>query len=328
MKNQTSTLIAAYAMARRTRNMLTTLLAGTFVTAQVIPSFATIDNTANAVGTYNGTTANYGSSSQSVPVAQPSLSVAKVAAAATSAAGLDGTITDAGDTITYTVTVTNNGATTMTNVLPIDQGVTFNGFAGTGTLSAFTPTSGSLPVTLAPAASQAFTAVYTLTQLDVDYGAQISNGIINKAGATGKAPNGTVFTVLPANYATATSDMPKNPKLKITKTFVIKDSTNTTTHLIAGVGDIVTYTYTVKNIGDVLMTGVTVNDQHGTPAVTVGTGAGGITNESLSSDGPMAPGSASTDLTANNGFWSNLQPGATVVFTWAHTVTQAEVDKG
>jgi hypothetical protein len=43
--------------------------------------------------------------------------------------------------------------------------------------------------------------------------------------------------------------------------------------------------------------------------------------------GPLGAG-ASPDTTANDGIWSTLAPGATVTFTWAHTVTQAEIDHG
>ena len=206
MKDQTSTLIAAYAMARRTRNMLTTLLAGTFVMAQVTPSFATIDNTAQATGTYNASTANYGSSSQSVPVAvaNPSMSITKSAAAPSILLGSDAAHTDAGDTITYTYVVTNTGNVTMNAVAPVDAGPKFNGIAGTGSLGAFSP----VTATIAPGANQTFTATYTLTTLDVYRGAGIagSNLVANSAVAAGTyGPLNTAYTIPVGSKATATT---------------------------------------------------------------------------------------------------------------------------
>ena len=50
-------------------------------------------------------------------------------------------------------------------------------------------------------------------------------------------------------------------------------------------------------------------------------------NEVLSTAGPI-PGSVDTTTPLNNGVWTTIQPGASVTFTYAHTVTQAEVDGG
>ena len=87
----------------------------------------------------------------------------------------------------------------------------------------------------------------------------------------------------------------------------------------------VTYTYVACNTGNVLLTAVQVLDTHvGSP---VPVGAGGIAGETLTTNGPLGA-AASTDTIANNGIWSNLAAGACTTFTWAHTVTQAEVDNG
>jgi hypothetical protein len=110
-----------------------------------------------------------------------------------------------------------------------------------------------------------------------------------------------------------------NPKLTVAKAFAPAGPYS--------VGQIVTYTYTIANTGNVAMTNVQVKDMHGTPAVLVAWGAGGITAETLTVPGPLGAG-ASPDTTANDGIWSTLAPGATVTFTWAHTVTQAEIDHG
>jgi len=334
MTKQSSSLLAAYRLAKRSRNLSTSVLAGTFVLAQVTPSFATLDNSATVSGTYSGTTTSYGPSTQSVLVAPAAanLVVAKSAAAPVDV-NADGVIS-VGDTITYTVTLTNNGNVTLTNVLPSDQGTKFNGIAGTGALSSWTPTVGSLPVTLAPLASKTFTAVYTLTALDADRAAGLAGGVSNTAGANAKLPDLSAYLNPPANYSTASQTIPANPKLTVGKVAVLTTDANSNGK--ADLGDVITYTYTVVNVGNVAMTNVSVTDQHGTPATTVtlglvayGADPAGIKSETLGTDGPLAAfGTPSTDGTANNGIWSTLQPGATITLKFVHTVTQAEVDHG
>jgi uncharacterized repeat protein (TIGR01451 family) len=321
---KSSHLITAYRLERIARNFCTCALAGSFMAAQITPALATIDNTANAVGTPPaGAPTNYGSSTQNVPVAAPvpTMTITKAAAVPTVSAGADATIADSGDTILYTYTVKNTGNVTMTGVVPTDPGPTFNGSAGTGSLGAFSPAS----ATLAPNATQVFTATYTMSQLDVDHGAGIASGVSNTAGATGTTPAAVVYNIPNGSKATATTTIPAGPKLTIAKVAVLTTDTNANSK--ADLGDVVTYTYTVTNTGNVSMTAVSVNDLHGTPAVAVPLGAGGITSETLTVPGPLGAG-ASSDATANNGIWSVLAPGATVTFTWVHTVTQAEVDHG
>ena len=93
------------------------------------------------------------------------------------------------------------------------------------------------------------------------------------------------------------------------------------------VGDTIVYSYLVTNNGNVAVNNVSVTDMHGTPAVQVPVGLGGISSETLVIPGPQGAG-ASPDSTANNGVWSTLAPGATVRFNYSHTVTQVEMDRG
>ena len=324
MKKQNSTLFAAYATAQRTRTLMTTMLAGTFVLAQVVPTYATIDNTANAVGTYNGLTTTYGADTKNVPVAPaaPSLTIVKTAAAPTTGSGTDTLHTDAGDTITYTYVVKNTGTVTMNSVAPTDAGPSFNGTAGTLSLSAFTPAS----VLLAPGISQTFTATYTLSQLDVLHGAGVANGVVNTAGAGGTyGPTNLPYTIPLASQSTAKTAIVAYPQLTIAKTFaLVKGGSN----VIAGkaeLGDTVNYTYVSCNTGNVKMTNVSVLDTH--VGVVVAVGGSGITGETLTTNGPLGA-LASTDATANTGIWDSLAAGGCVTFTWAHVVTQAEVNAG
>lgn len=84
------------------------------------------------------------------------------------------------------------------------------------------------------------------------------------------------------------------------------------------VGATITYTYTVKNTGNVAMTGITVNDIHN------GSGLfAGPTNEALVTD--VAPSGDTTDA-AINANWDQIGVGDTVKFTGTYVVTQNDID--
>jgi uncharacterized repeat protein (TIGR01451 family) len=286
--------------------------------AQVTPALATIDNTATVNGTYGASAVTATSTLVTVPVvvAAPALTVTKSAGLPTVAAGTDASITDALDTISYTYTVKNTGNITLTQVAPTDVGPTFNSITGTGTWSAFAPT----PVTLAPGATQVFTATYTLSALDTYRGAGIAGGVSNTASATGKTPSNV--TVTPLTPSTATTTIAAGPKLTVVKTKVL-DDTNGTVATKAEVGEIINYTYAVTNNGNVAIQNISITDLHEGANLAAGT----VKNEALTTAGPMS-GSVDSTSPLNNGVWTTIQPGATVTFTYAHTVTQAEVDGG
>jgi uncharacterized repeat protein (TIGR01451 family) len=290
--------------------------------AQVTPALATIDNTATVNGTYSGNPVTATSLPVNVPVVTPApaLTVTKSAALPTIANGTDPLISDGNgatpDTITYTYTVKNTGNVTLTAVAPTDVGPTFNGTAGTGTMGAFAPA----PVTLAPNATQVFTATYSMSVIDVYRGAGIASGVANTASATGKTPGNV--TVTPITPATATTTIAAGPKIAILKTKVL-DDTNGTVAGKAEVGEFIDYTYAVTNTGNVAITGISITDLHEGSNLAAGT----VKNETLTTAGPM-PGSVDTTSPLNNGVWTTIQAGATVTFTYHHLVTQAEVDGG
>lgn len=293
------------------------------------PALATIDNTATATGTpASGTLTNPTSNTIQVPVttAGPSLQVSKTATGAglgVSDANSDGVI-GAGDTITYQYTVTNNGNVTINNVLPVDTGPTFNGVVHDNPMGAFQTTPAG-PVTLAPSQQRVFTAVYTMTAQDADRAAGITvaggNAVENSATATGTPVSGTLGTVAPSAVET---EIPANPKMTVAKSYVFSPAGQGPN---ADVGDTIVYTYTIVNTGNVTINNATVNDLHEGTAVPVAS----LSNGTLVTDGPLADAPdnlPSTDVAATPGVWSVLRPGATVTFTYTHTVTQAEVDNG
>ncbi len=316
MKTNTAKNSVAFPNRTLLRSGVASLAMLALGTASTVPAYADITNDATANGTYNAApvASNTDSVAVTVTPSAPDLAITKSAAAPDVTGGADAANADAGDTITYTYTVTNNGNVSMSNVTPIDTGPTFDGENGTGTLGAFTLASGTLP--LAPGATATFEAVYTLSAEDVFNAAGVTSAVSNVATVSGDTPAGTPFTD-PDPSNTATTTIPAYPELTIAKTSSTPGPVN--------VGDTVTYTYTVTNSGNVAITDVSINDTHeGTPI-----GAGLIIGEALTSDGPLASQTnpiTSSDAAANNGTYSLLQPGAVVTFTYAHTVTQTEFD--
>jgi hypothetical protein len=316
---------------RLTRGLGVSTLTLALVASQAGSALAKIDNTATANGTPTSGTLVPPTASASVDVAPsaPTLTVAKTAAAPVDV-NADGVIKN-GDTITYTYTITNSGNVTINSVAPLETGAglgeKFNGIAGTGSLSAFTLVSttnaATTGATLAPSESGTWTAVYTLTDVDAFRAAGINpatgNAAENTAKATGTPVTGTLAAVTPV---TAEVAIPANPKLSISKNATF--TTDVAPLTLANVGDVILYTYTVVNTGNVTINSLSINDIHEGAAL----GAGLPGNEALGTDGPLAPGTVSSDALANNGVFSVVRPGATITFTYSHTVTQAEVDAG
>ncbi|MEP3050882.1 MAG: hypothetical protein ABJP48_07235 [Erythrobacter sp.] len=110
--------------------------------------------------------------------------------------------------------------------------------------------------------------------------------------------------------ATATVTVDPAPSLSMTK--VADDDT------LVVVGQVVTYTYTVTNDGNVTIRGVTVSDSHN------GAGAAPVPgSETLLTDAGTL--NDSIDAT-NDGSWDVLAPGDTITFTGTYTVEQADID--
>jgi len=163
--------------------------------------------------------------------------------------------------------VTNTGNVTLTNVTVSDPSALVAG--------------GPIAV-LAPGASDSvtFTAAHTVTQADLDAGSYI-----NTATASGTPPTGPAVT----DSATASAAAEQHPSISLVK----KAEPET----FGAAGDVITYTFTVTNTGNVTLTNVMVSDRMITVA-----------------GGPIA----------------SLAPGASdsTTFSGTYTVTQADVDAG
>ncbi len=141
----------------------------------------------------------------------------------------------AGTVVTYTFNGTNTGVTTLHNV-----GVT-DPMSGLSALSCIP----AALATLAPGAGISCTAIYTVTQADVDTGS-----ILNTATINGLNPSNSPVTNTASTTVTATQ----------TSTLGLTKSASPNTGVIAG--NTVTYTYTGTNTGTVTLHNVDVTDPH------------------------------------------------------------------
>jgi uncharacterized repeat protein (TIGR01451 family) len=204
-----------------------------------------------------------------------------VAAAQTKALG--GTITASaptfntlGETVTYAIAFTNNGNVTLADVTVTDPNVVF------GTCTPALPVS-----SLAPAATISCVATHAVTQADLDAGSMSST-----ATATGTDPNGVVVT----GSAVTNVNAVQSGSISAAVTPVVTGASTTT---YGAPGEVITYTVTYTNMGNVTLAEVAPL----TPNAILGTCT------------PTAPVTA-------------LAPGATMVCTATHKVTQADLDAG
>ena len=156
-----------------------------------------------------------------------------------------------GDTITYTITVTNTGNTTL-NGLTVTDTMTGDRTVTWGTLpeSVTSSEDGTLTIsTLAPEATVTITGTYKV--VDSDAGASFKNSVtVSDDGNEEKPDEPPVVTV-------------DNPGISIDKalTSVTRgDNTIGTDNYSAQVGDELTYTITVTNTGNTPFDSVTVED--------------------------------------------------------------------
>jgi uncharacterized repeat protein (TIGR01451 family) len=139
-----------------------------------------------------------------------------------------------GDVIAYSFEVTNTGSTTLSNVTVADP------------LPGLTLTPVAVP-SLAPAASAiAATAVYAITQADIDAGV-----VTNTATATGTDPIDGPVT----GTDTVATPLDQIPGIDLVKTVSLA---GLSTPPVAG--ELLSYSFTVTNTGSVTLTGITVTD--------------------------------------------------------------------
>ena len=150
---------------------------------------------------------------------------------------------DVNETITYSFVVKNTGNTTISNI-DIDDAMV-NVIGG--------------PITLAPGQEDAaiFTAVYLITQADIDLGS-----ITNTAIVSGLNPAGVLITDTSDDDSFLQDDptvitLCQNNAIALIKTGVFNDVDG---DQCADVKETITYTFMVKNTGNTTISGVDIED--------------------------------------------------------------------
>ncbi len=229
-----------------------------------------VENVARAVGTPPGGPID-GVEDPSPKVITPIATGPAIEVAKSRTSGVPGA---AGDVVTYALVVTNVGDVTLTDVTVTDPNAT---------IDTCTP---PLPVaSLVPGGAFICTATHTVTTADVTAGL-----IENTASAAGTKPGG------PAGGVTDNSNKVVTPVATGPELTVRKRRTSGTP---SAVGDVVTYSITAANTGNVTLTNVSVTDSKVpigvcTPAVPV----------------------------------ASLAPGVSITCSASYTITQADIDAG
>jgi uncharacterized repeat protein (TIGR01451 family) len=262
-------------------------------------SAGSLSNTAKATGNPpTGSAISSADSTIAIPVVtkNPAYTVVKSVTSTTTSNGASSTQVDGLDVISYSYVVKNTGNVSLNTVVVTDPGVKFNGGAanalttGPALASGDTNTNSILDVT----ETWTYTGTYVLTQANVDAAAGVANGVANTVTVTAKdAQAVAVNPTAIGSTLTATTTINSVPSLTIAKT------ANTAGPLV--VGQVVTYSYLVKNNGNVTITGVGVTE-------TAFNGTGGIA--------AVVPSGGAT----------SLLPGASTTYTATYTVTQADID--
>ncbi|NBD30685.1 MAG: hypothetical protein GVY31_11695, partial [Alphaproteobacteria bacterium] len=145
----------------------------------------------------------------------------------------------AGQVVTYSYNVENTGNVTLTDITLTDDHTTASGTAPLAI------SDGGVISTLAPGDSAVLTASYTVTQADIDAGADLSNSV----SLTATSPDGSTPTASDSETVTVA---PEAPAMEVIKS--VAASTG------AAAGDSVTFEVTVQNTGNVTLSAPALSD--------------------------------------------------------------------
>ena len=238
----------------------------------------------------DGTNASDKTRKSLLPTTKPTLTKT---ATLTTDADSSGDIT-AGDTLTYTTKLLNDGAVTITSNTLSDN---LSGFVSAG----ISCTGSSSVASLAPSDSCTLTGTYVVTQANADAGSLVNT-------ATSSSTKGS--DTLPRS-ATLTLTVNQDPALTLIKT--VSDPVDNDSNGV-DVGDVITFTYVATNSGNVALTNVSIAE-----AQADFTGTGTLPSPTYASGGSDQDSDSATD---------DLAVGESVTWTATYALTQADVNAG
>jgi len=147
---------------------------------------------------------------------------------------------DAGDEVTYSFDIVNDGNVTLSNAELLDALVGFDPAIACDGIT-----------TLAPDASASCSATYALTQNDID-----SGSVSNSAEACADAPDGSEV----CDPGETTTPIPQEPEIDLTKGASAIDTTVAGPADRADAGDQITYSFEIVNVGNVTLSNVNLLD--------------------------------------------------------------------
>ncbi|MEE3020804.1 MAG: FxLYD domain-containing protein, partial [Bacteroidota bacterium] len=219
--------------------------------------------------------------------------------AATLNDGNDGSL-DIGDTITYTLTLTNTGNVVLKDVVMNDliedllnQSLTLQSLPSYVSSDNSTTTYPGTP-TIAVGETVIYEAVFAINQQAIDAG-----GVTNTASATAVSPKGESIAVTSNEVQTTIASA---PGIEVIKTATINDNGDAD----FGVGDVVQYTIEVKNTGNVTLD-ITVED---------------VLKDNKGVDIALTSGTDKLSIP------SSIDPGTSETYTVYQLINQAIVDAG
>ena len=244
------------------------LVEGTYTITQTEKDAGTFKNTASVKSTEIPTALEASNTITLAANAKPTLSKAL-----TSNADEDKTSTiTVGDTLTYTITLLNDGDVTITDTTITDDKIS--------------PSSVSCSSVVVNGTC-VLTGTVKVTQADVDAGK-----VVNNAASTSKNPGGDTLTREASNTETITQSAAQTLAKVVTS--------KTGTAGAYAVGDVVTYTITQTNTGNVTLNNVVITDDKVTKSTTSG----------------------------ETGSCASVAPSATCILVGTYTITQTEKDAG
>ncbi|MEC7084524.1 MAG: hypothetical protein VXW60_00135, partial [Bacteroidota bacterium] len=219
--------------------------------------------------------------------------------AATLNDGNDGSL-DIGDTITYTLTLSNTGNVVLKDIVMNDliedllnQSLTLQSLPSYVSSDNSTTTYPGTP-TIAVGETVIYEAVFAINQQAIDAG-----GVTNTASATAVSPKGESIAVTSNEVQTTIASA---PGIEVIKTATINDNGDAD----FGVGDVVQYTIEVKNTGNVTLE-ITVED---------------VLKDNKGVDIALTSGTDKLSIP------SSIDPGTSETYTVYQLINQAIVDAG